>query len=267
MGTPGGGGSLLACDGNDHRIKPSAPEKQEKCLLLRSALFWARRGFGIFPVEPKGKRPIGRLAPHGFKSASSDSARIKLWWTQQPDANIGLAISEGMFVIDIDSDEACWAWIGLCERHGKYGPTLTIKTGRGRHIYFKSSSKIKNSHGQIAEGIDVRGPGSCVIAPPSVHPTGQIYALENRNALEVAEAPQWIVDLAKSKEPAPIRPSVPIRPRSDYSRPYVLAVVEKELKAVMNAREGSRNNTLHLAAVSLGTLLWCLGHRRRSAIA
>jgi Bifunctional DNA primase/polymerase, N-terminal len=135
---------------NQTRDPPELAAPAGQSLLLRSALFWAKRGFGIFPVEPNGKRPLGRLAPHGVKSASTDPAKLGIWWEQCPEANIGLAIPEGMFVVDLDSNEAIGEWLNACGRNGDPPKTLVIKTGRGQHHYFHSSAKIGNSAGRIA---------------------------------------------------------------------------------------------------------------------
>ena len=35
--------------------------------------------------------------------------------------------------------------------------------------------EVRNSAGRIAAGIDVRGEGGYVLAPPSVHPSGRRY--------------------------------------------------------------------------------------------
>ena len=37
------------------------------------------------------KHPLGSLVPHGLKEATTNRARVLAWWTQQPQANIGLA--------------------------------------------------------------------------------------------------------------------------------------------------------------------------------
>jgi Bifunctional DNA primase/polymerase, N-terminal len=67
-------------------------------ILAEAAQWWARRGFPVFPVEPRGKRPLSRLAPHGVMNASNDCEIIASWWQQAPTANIGLAIPKGVFV-------------------------------------------------------------------------------------------------------------------------------------------------------------------------
>jgi putative DNA primase/helicase len=65
---------------------------------LEAALSYAARGWAIFPLVPGSKKPFGKAhecgAPshqHGFKDATTDPAIITAWWTEHPDANIGVA--------------------------------------------------------------------------------------------------------------------------------------------------------------------------------
>src|SRR5688572_652952 len=72
----------------------------------QAALDYAARCWPVFPVDPNSKKPIGRLAPHGFKDATTDRAQIEAWWRQRPDAMIGVPTGKatGVFVLDVDVD-------------------------------------------------------------------------------------------------------------------------------------------------------------------
>ena len=89
--------------------------------MLDAALRYAEQGWAVFPVwapngdgectceragacEHPGKHPMGRLAPRGFLDATTDPAIITRWWTQAPEANIGVwAGGSGLVIIDIDN--------------------------------------------------------------------------------------------------------------------------------------------------------------------
>ena len=58
--------------------------------LRANAHEYADLGWPLFPCEPRGKRPLGRLVPHGLKEATTDHIIIDTWWHQEPQANIGL---------------------------------------------------------------------------------------------------------------------------------------------------------------------------------
>jgi hypothetical protein len=129
---------LLVCDGNGRRIKPGAAKRQEPAAqndgrLLRAAKWWAEKiGFPVFSVEPRGKAPLGYLVRQGFKDATLDLEKIGGWWRQEPNANIGVAIPDGFFVVDLDGSKAISAWENLCGRHGESPRTITVETGRGQ---------------------------------------------------------------------------------------------------------------------------------------
>jgi len=53
---------------------------------------------------------------------------------------------------------------------------------------------VRNSVSKLAPGIDVRGDGGYVLAPPSVHPSGRAYAWSVDCAGAIARAPDWLVE-------------------------------------------------------------------------
>jgi hypothetical protein len=65
------------------------------------ALRYASFGWPVIPVEPGGKRPATRLVPHGVKDASAEAVKIRDWYGEQPEANVGIACSK-FFVLDVD---------------------------------------------------------------------------------------------------------------------------------------------------------------------
>jgi hypothetical protein len=165
-----------------------------------SAILLARKGYRVFPCLPSNKVPA---VPHGCKAATRGKETIDAWWLADPDFNIGVATGKasGFFVIDIDSDEGEAA---LKEMEGELGalpPTVEVITATGRHLWFKTTeATIRNSVKQLAPGIDVRGDGGYVLAPPSVHPSGHVYCWSVDCADAVAQAPDWLLARVTSKK-------------------------------------------------------------------
>lgn len=162
--------------------------------MYHAAIDYIKRGLAVFPLEEKGKRPKTR---NGFKDATTDAAQVKAWWQQWPNANIGIATgkrSGGIFVIDLDIDEdkgidGYHTLEDWQRENGKFPETWTAITGRGGyHLYFHSNSEIKNRAG-IIDGVDVRGDGGYVVAPPSIHSNGNRYEWEyDPEEFDLAEA-------------------------------------------------------------------------------
>jgi Bifunctional DNA primase/polymerase, N-terminal len=218
------------------------PERGGDSAMIAAALWWATRGFSVFPALPRDKKPFGKLVPQGLKNASNDPTVIKEWWRLAPDANIAVAIPAGMFVIDLDGEAACDNWLALGGKHGAPPPTLTVITGRGKHLYFRSSVEVRNSTGRIGPGIDTRGPGGYTIAPPSVHSSGAVYLLDRR-CLEVAEAPRWLVDMALPEVEVPPPRQAPLVVDRHHK-----AAIDGILLRLMRARAGERNALTFWAA-------------------
>lgn len=152
------------------------------------ALAYAKSGFAVFPLHSirvgrctcghdcgknAGKHP---RVKSGFKVATTDVRQIEAWWRIMPDSNIGIATGKasGIVVIDIDGEQALAMLKAIVDQHGALPRTAIVKTARGWHLYFTmlAGTTISCSTGA---GLDVRGDGGYVVAPPSVHVTGHVY--------------------------------------------------------------------------------------------
>lgn len=140
----------------------------------------------------KGKHPA---TPDGFKSASKDIEKIKQMWAQRTGLNVGIATGEksGIFVVDCDSQAAFDELNTLIA----LPHTLTVKTGRGYHLYFKwdANNPIKNGT-KIRENIDIRGEGGYVAGAGSHHASGVTYEFINPLE-EIAAAPDALYNFLK----------------------------------------------------------------------
>src|SRR5262245_62023855 len=143
--------------------------------LHRTALQLAAKGLRVFPCLPRDKRPA---TAHGCKDATTDQGAINDWWRQDPQFNIGIATGSisGIFVVDVDGLDAELELRKLEAHHSSLPPINEVTTARGRHLYFRMpETSVRNTAGKIAPGIDTRGDGGYVLAPPSVHPSGRVY--------------------------------------------------------------------------------------------
>ena len=193
---------------------------------------------------------------------------------------IGLRMGReaGVFALDPDvmkkpgDPDGFGAWRDLAEARGDVPATHThVTPSGGRHLLFRypEGRTVTNAEGDLPKGINARGEGGYVIAPPSRMTDGGEYRIEDpEHAFVFAEEPGWLLDLiegAKARKPAepppkpgpePQRPGKRGRePAGDRVERDVRAALEAECEAVAKTPVHGRNNQLNRAAFQLGTLV------------
>lgn len=176
---------------------------------IEAALLYVELGYAVFPLHTvrngrctcsKGEecRSAGKhpRTKNGVKDASTDPQQIADWWQRYPDANIGIAVPEGVLVLDVDRAKG-----GLDSLQGKHLPedAPCARTGGGGwHYWFRlpDGLKVRNDT-DLLPGLDVRTVGGYVVAPPSVHVSGARYEWEVplRRAEELPPAPDWLITI------------------------------------------------------------------------
>lgn len=171
-----------------------------------AALEYAARGWRVFPLPPGTKTP--RLKAWQTK-ATTDRAQIDTWWTAKPDSGVAIATGPetGIWVLDVDvtdgktGDETL---ADLATLHGELPPTMASITGSGGVHYlwaWPDSADIRNNAGtRLGPGLDVRGDGGFIVAPPSLHPNGTHYEWDLGEPDEPTEAPAWLLKLVDHKD-------------------------------------------------------------------
>ena len=165
--------------------------------LHEAALELARSGRAVFPCQPRGKAPV---TARGVLDATTECIRVNAWWDRVPELNIGIATgaASGFFVLDVDGDNGEASLQKLEHELGPLPQTVEAITGKGRHCYFKiGEHAVKNSAGQVAPGLDIRGDGGYVVSPPSIHPSGRPYCWSVDSADGIANAPEWLLEKAR----------------------------------------------------------------------
>ena len=218
------------------------PTPTAQLTTREAALEYARMGKRVFPVHwiengqcscgklncmSAGKHPMTR---NGFKDASSNLTKVKAWWDKSPKANIGLPTGQvnGLIVIDVDvKNDGFKNFNRLQLKYGILNAAVKARTGGGgAHYMFKAPAGrvIKNSAGELAPGVDVRGEGGYIVAPPSSHRSGGVYEFEEGASLlegvKLTELPElWVEALsspaARDEKPAFQLPDVIAEGRRD----------------------------------------------------
>ncbi|BFU46758.1 bifunctional DNA primase/polymerase [Krasilnikovia sp. MM14-A1004] len=229
-------------------------------MLLDAALAYARHGIPVLPVhtpaadgtcscarescDRPGKHPRLR---RGLTDATLDPRRIALWWSRWPDANVGLRTGVIMDVADVDS---VVGWHGLRHLLGDAIPAgPRVRTGGGGwHLWFAPTGY--GNRVRLLPGVDWRGVGGYVLAPPSRHARGRPYLWESRPGAALPTGPAVLRALIAG--PPPLS-----RPRGEVTHPdrYAAAALDAESGRVARAPVGTRNDTLNRAAFALGRLV------------
>ncbi|HTO48141.1 MAG TPA: bifunctional DNA primase/polymerase [Burkholderiales bacterium] len=188
-----------------------------------AALAYAERGWMVLPVhsisggKSGGKCTCGKAScehpgkhprtEHGFSDATTEPAVITAWWRKWPCANVGIATgASGLVVVDIDDRHGGRDSLAdLEQRHGTLPATVRCLTGGGGvHYFFKHpGGHVKSCNGVVAAGVDVKADGGYVVAAPSVHVSGRLYAWDvtaHPDDIPLAPTPAWLLDrLAKPR--------------------------------------------------------------------
>lgn len=181
--------------------------------LLEAALDYAEDDFQVLPLyevsrtgvcacrNPEcrnpGKHP---RVSHGLREATTDVDQIYDWWDEWPRANVGVAtgVKSRLFAVDVDP-------IGkegfreVAQEHRELLNTTTVKTGAGLHLWFDTEVELPSTQGKLMPGVDTRGEGGYVVAPPSRH-TSRGYYKFLTGLDRMTPVPEYLVQLLHQKK-------------------------------------------------------------------
>lgn len=173
--------------------------------LLNAALAYAERGWPVLPLQPRDKRPLGRLVPNGLNDATIDQTQILAWWIDTPTANIGLRTGVAFDVLDVDGPDGISSMAQLAPGYQHPGPLGS--TGKGFHLLFNVTG-ARNATKKMP-GLDFRGQSGYIVAAPSIHPNGHSYLWRRDGPLP--EPTDWLDQLVTKpridRAPSSIDPS------------------------------------------------------------
>jgi hypothetical protein len=212
------------------------------------------------------KHPLGSLVPHGVKDATTNRARVLAWWTQRPQANIGLATGHAFDVLDVDGPAGERAIGQLAPAHGLQSSGPLVRTGGSGWHFYLAPTGLGNVHPRDLEQVDWRGRGGYVVAPPSRHASGHPYQWLAGRDLDTppGQVPAVLLERLQPRQlQRPTGPD-PLPTAADGSgERYARAALAQELARVAAAPVGRRNRQLWESTRNLYNLVatGALDHR------
>lgn len=187
--------------------------------VLDYARWYVSKGFSVIPLKPKDKRPdidTWKL----FQTHKPTDDNLKVWFGNGSDNNIAIVTGEisDIAVVDFDSPESI-----EFSKKNNFPITPLVKTGKGYHAYYHYKEGVRNFQKRDdLPGIDLRGDGGYVVAPPSIHESGKQY--------------QWVEGKGLDDLPLADLPEIVLAKRPEEKTPL------KEL--YKGVPKGSRNDSL-----------------------
>lgn len=251
--------------------------------LKAAALAHAKNGFYVIPLVENSKRP---LISDWQNRATTNPLQIDSWWTEHPNANIGIACEvSNLIVIDLDTSKGAvppssWKEFGvkngedvfreICKKAGdaQLFETYSVKTpSGGKHLYFYDQN-IAIKQGTEVNGwwrVDTRSKGGYIVAEGSRlinsanGVTDHYRSIGNHSV--VLNFPTWLRDELSSK---PIRESViasssnsasSVSSDPKFSLEFAEQVLSERCTLIRNTPEGRRNQSLIKHATYIGKII------------
>jgi hypothetical protein len=209
-----------------HKIKLEEGAMTKQSRNMQEALRYHSLGWSVIPVKQGRKEPLTKRWRKYQKEHSTKKA-IKSWWNKWPEANIGIITGTVSKLVVLDADSAT---AEIFVKDKGILPTPQVRTGKGTHFYLKHpGGRVPNKvNGKI--GLDIKGDGGYVVAPPSIHPSGKRYEWAPDSTpwnTELADLPTWVSEYIQNRDNL----------EQASKNPLGWAV-----EALAGADEGSRNN-------------------------
>jgi hypothetical protein len=178
---------------------------------------------------------------------AADPEQLRIWWGRSPRANVAIITGRisDLVVVDVDPAHGGLGTLAAMEAdHQLLDRSAAVHTpSGGRHYWFRHpGGRLSNSNKTIRDrygaGVDIRGDGGLVLAPPSVRLTGA-YRWAVGGPTTIPPMPAWLVDLLRARPPER-------RPVEASAQPTAgrLAALERQVRT---AAEGNRNAMLYWA--------------------
>jgi hypothetical protein len=144
-------------------------------------------GFSLVPLRRRAKIPLVK-----WKDYKPTDQELFDFFARG--VNWAIRCDERFHALDFDSSQDYHRFLEQSGTLLQNAPT--VRTGRGYHVWFKPKRPVKSFS---QDGMEVKGLGSLVTVPPSIHPSGAEYTFER--PLDGALPEIDIEELVPQKQP------------------------------------------------------------------
>lgn len=197
-------------------------------ITLQHAKRYRANGWSVFPLK-KGTKDEPAVKWGEYRERYATDSEIEDWFGTK-DHNIGIATGKLSNLTVLDADGV----VGIQElvRLKLASPASVITGSGGRQLFYQHSGETNKWTSKDHQGLDSRGEGGYVVAPPSLHPTGMKYRWTGGIVPSSKVLPTWPKGLLESPAQA-----VGITPVTHGSEPWII-------KALAGVSSGERHRTL-----------------------
>lgn len=193
--------------------------------LLDYARAYTNANLAVIPIRFKDKRPATSVLPNGtwheYQTKLPTDTELQRWFSTKL-RNIAIVVGwNNLVVLDFDNLVTYNKWLLWIARRGGWAEivaerTYQVKTARGVHVYVHTKEKELN---RKLDGIDIKAQGGYVLAPPSVHPSGLVYAAVKENAK--------IMDIDVLSDIIPAELLIDSARNTEFQNPGIAAILAK----------------------------------------
>jgi hypothetical protein len=184
------------------------PANPSSGVLIKAAMDFGRFGWSVVPVEPRGEESI--VSWQIYRHRQPEMTEIGDWFNRWPGANLAIVtgIISALVVLDLDARRGGESsLVRLEQEHGPVPETVEATMGACRQLYFSHPGGIVRERPNLAPGIDLHGDGGYLVAPPSVHASGERYRwVHSPEVYHLEPLPSWLLSIPQEERGEPEQP-------------------------------------------------------------
>lgn len=178
---------------------PDAADPARASAPLDAALAYVTRGYSVIPFVPGTKRPAIPIAPYLNGSERMSKEAVRTCWTAKPEAGIAIVTGAPSDLVVVDVDPRNGGSVEAVLEKGCATGMVACTGGGGRHFFLRHPGTSVPCGKTVLPGVDRKGDGGYVVAPPTIHPNGVPYTWEQTG--EVGEPLPWVLERPTATSP------------------------------------------------------------------